>query len=147
MSKPDSLTKQFMQDPAAMSDEEIARMKTDLRNVFSYIKYAGDKDKLQNLVETDSDFRHLKRSVAELLNAVTQSKLALPEGEEEIDMCKALQDIRAEAITIGTTKGRLDALLELVRDGIITVKQAAANAKMTEAQFLEKLAETGSLPS
>jgi hypothetical protein len=39
----------------------------------------------------------------------------------------------------GKREGKLEALLELVQDGILTVSEAAQRAGMTEAVFIEKL--------
>ena len=38
----------------------------------------------------------------------------------------------------GIEKGRIKTLAELVKDGILTIVQAAARAQMTEEEFIEK---------
>ena len=141
--------------PITMSDDDIEKLRTDLKNVFYYIKYARDEKKLQEVMESKDAFLHMKRPTAELLNTVTHSKLKYPEGEEEINMCKAIQDMRNESIAIGEARGEargeirgkllgsLYMLYELVCDGLLTLAQAAAKAKLTEEQFKKQMEEAG----
>ena len=61
-------------------------------------------------------------------------------------MCKAIEDMRndsiaigeARGVAIGEAKGILSTLLSLVKDGILTVADAAKRANMTVAEFEEK---------
>ena len=39
-----------------------------------------------------------------LLNVVTNSNLKIKEGEEKVDMCKAIEDMRAESLEEGREK-------------------------------------------
>ena len=50
----------------------------------------------------------------------------------------AIEDMRNDSIAIGETKGILSTLLSLVKDGILTVADAAKRANMTVAEFEEK---------
>ena len=67
-------------------------------------------------------------------------------GEERVDMCEAIQsirdDARAEGIAEGEAKGRAEGILEtlfsVVRDGILTLSEAARRADMTETEFEAK---------
>ena len=61
-------------------------------------------------------------------------------------MCKAIEDMRndsiaigeARGVAIGEAKGILSTLLSLVKDGILTVADAAKRANMTVTEFEEK---------
>ena len=61
-------------------------------------------------------------------------------------MCKAIEDMRndsiaigeARGVAIGEVKGFLEAMISLVKDGILTVADAAKRAGMTVAEFEEK---------
>ena len=53
-------------------------------------------------------------------------------------MCKAIEDMRNDSIAIGEVKGFLEAMISLVKDGILTVADAAKRANMTVAEFEEK---------
>ncbi|MDO4982474.1 MAG: Rpn family recombination-promoting nuclease/putative transposase [Eubacteriales bacterium] len=138
-------------EPLAMSDGDIAKLKTDLKNVFYYIKYSRDKEKLCEIVNRDESFRELRRGTVEMLNEVTNSKLRISEKEETVDMCKAIEDIRNDGRAEGRVEGRaegrilggLSMLCELVCDGLLTVAQAAAKAKVSEEQFRKQMEDAG----
>ena len=134
-------------EPLSMNDADIAKLKTDLKNVCYYIKYSSDKEKLREIVNSDESFHALRRDTVEMLNEVTNSKLTIPEKEETVDMCKAIQDIRnegrAEGKAEGLLIGKIQALYELVCDGLLTLSQAAVRAKMPEEQFKRQMEEAG----
>lgn len=48
---------------------------------------------------------------------------------------------REEGRKEGREEGKLDILLSLVREKLLTVKDAAVRAGMTETEFLQKMAE------
>ena len=56
----------------------------------------------------------------------------------EYDEEKTLRGRYEEGLEEGIEKGRIKTLAELVKDGIITIVQAANSAKMTEEEFIEK---------
>ena len=146
-------------EPFSMSNEDIAKLRTDLKNVCYYIKYSNDKERLREIVNSDGSFHELRRSTVEMLNEVTNSKLKITEREEKIDMCKAIQDIRNEGIAEGEARGRAEGeargeargeirgrllgLYELVCDGLLTLAQASAKAKMSEEQFRSQMEKEG----
>ena len=146
-------------EPLSMCNADIAKLKTDLKNVCYYIKYSNDKERLREIVNREESFRSLRRDTVELLNEVTNSKLEISEKEETVDMCKAIQDIRNEGRAEGKAEGRAEgiaegkaegllmgkalALYELVCDGLLTLTQAAAKAKMSEEQFKKQMEEAG----
>ena len=43
----------------------------------------------------------------------------------------------------GLQKGRLEMLFDLVRDNLLSIKDAASQAKLTEETFREKMMESG----
>ena len=134
-------------EPATMTDEDIARLQSDLKDVFFFVKYSTDQKKLQELVESSEDFRSMRKSTAEMIKAVTNTNMDFPKGEEQVDMCLAIQQMQEESEARGLTKGRLEgrlqALFELVGGGLLTVAQAATNAKLTEDQFRAEMHKAG----
>ena len=54
---------------------------------------------------------------ANLINAVTNSKLTYPEEGDEIDMCKAIDDMRADAKAEGIEEGRAEGRAERIEEG------------------------------
>lgn len=54
-------------------------------------------------------------------------------------MCKAIKELIAD----GKEEGRLDTLIELGRDNLLSLKEAAARASLTEAAFSEAMKKAG----
>ena len=83
--------------PKEMSDGEINEFHSNLREVMLYIKYSKDKKTLNKIVKEDKKFQSMERQAAEVINAVTRSKLKYPEGKGEVNMCLAIQQMREES--------------------------------------------------
>ena len=124
--------------PAEIDDEHFEQFHTELRELLKFIKYSKDKEKLDDVIHSDDTFKHISRKTADVINIVTGSELHYETGKDEVDMCKAIEDMRNDSIAIGETKGILSTLLSLVKDGILTVADAAKRANMTVAEFEEK---------
>ena len=117
--------------PAEIDDTDFTKFHTELSPVLKYLKYSRSKDKLNEVVHTDPVYRRLDRDSAEVINIVTGSNLSIEQGKESIDMCQAIEEMRAEE----RTKGILETLVSLVKDGILTLSEAAKRANMTVEDF------------
>ena len=53
---------------------------------------------------------------ANLINAVTNSNLTYPEEGDEIDMCKAIDDMRADAKAEGRAEGKTESLVSSIKN-------------------------------
>ena len=112
----------------------------------SYIRCGRDKQKLNERLMYDTSFQSIRRLSAELLNEITDTRIKIPDKEGNVNMCKAIQDMRNEAIQIGRAEGRAEGeakgrfaiLNKLVRESILTIKNAAAMAEISEEQFREQ---------
>ena len=93
-------------------DEDFAKFSTELNQALKYVKYSSDKDKLRKLVNEDSAYQNISRKTADMINIVTGSELKFENGEESVDMCKAIYDIREDAKLEGKLEGRLEGKLE-----------------------------------
>lgn len=92
--------------PSEMSDEEIDKFKTNLREILLYIKYCKDKEKLYALVANDSHFHSLDIKATRLINTLTNSKMKFNENEEVVDVCLAIDEMRKESKDEGIIIGR-----------------------------------------
>ena len=101
-------------EPQRMSDEEINRFHTDLREVLLYIKYSKEKEKLMELLKNDTGFRNLKTETAIMLNTLTNSKLKFNEEKEETSMCLAIDELREEAKQEGIEFGRRELIEKML---------------------------------
>lgn len=91
--------------PSLLSDEEIDEFSTSFREIMKYIKYSSDGKKLRTMVNSDERFKSVERQAVDVINAVTGSKIKYPKGEENVDMCVAIQEIREEGMLEGEIIG------------------------------------------
>lgn len=117
--------------PYNMTDAEINRFHTDMREIMLYIKYSKDKDKLEGIMQKDSRFHKVKREAVEVINNVTRSNLKYPEGKEEIDMCQAIREMREESEKIGEERMK-------ARAKRAEVEKEKAEARMKQAEALNR---------
>ncbi len=120
-------------EPAMISDEEMKRFKTSLREVLTAAKYAKDKQKLQQAVRENGNYEKLDRSVIPMLEVITGERFEIAEEEETFNMCKALEDIRSEGRQEGRLEGRIEGRQEGLHQG----------SEKTAVQFILKMHQHG----
>ncbi len=113
--------------------------------MLQFIKQSKDKSQLQQLVQQDC-YRKLDRMASLVINSCTNANLQFDETEEEIDMCKAIDDMRMESrnegidigrnegIDIGLERGRKETAVNLLRSGKLTLEEIAECAKLSLAE-------------
>lgn len=103
--------------PAHMTDEEIMKFQSSLREVMFFIKYAKDKENLNRILENNEKrFRELERRAADVIEAITHTGLKYDKSEEAVDMCQAIQEMRMEERRIGEQDGELKKAQEAARN-------------------------------
>ena len=141
-------------EPHCISDDDLQKFSTNLREVMGYIKYANDKQKLAAFIH-DNPRMVIERNAAMVISAATHTTINIPEKENSIDMCKAIEEMLADAIAEGEnrglTQGRLEgknagliegkfeSLAELVKDELLDINEAAKRANMSVEEFEEKM--------
>ena len=88
-----------------------------------------------------------ERNAALDISAATHTSINISEKEETVDMCKAIEemlaDAKAEGENLGLTQGRLEgkfeSLAELVKDGILDINEAASRVDMSVEEFDKKI--------
>ncbi len=93
--------------PSGLSDSEIDEFQSNMREIMRYIKYSKDKKKLHSVVGTDQRFKCVERNAAEIINAATGSNMKIDKGMESVDVCIAIQEIRAEGKMEGIIEGAI----------------------------------------
>lgn len=92
--------------PALMSDEEIMKFQSNLREVMLFIKYSKDKEKLKKVLKSNERrFREVERRAVDVIEIITNTGLHYDEKETKIDMCQAIQEMRMESERIGECRG------------------------------------------
>lgn len=120
--------------PAEISDDELDKLKTELRIVLKCLKHSNDPDELASLVSEDAQFTDVSRDTAILLNDVAGFNIEIESGKERFNMCKAIEGLQARA----REEGFLEALIGLVKKGLLSIAQAAEQANMTIEEFEAK---------
>lgn len=98
--------------PSAIEDSEFKKFQSTLKEVLSFIKYSGNADKLEEIIDSDEEFRHLGRKEVDVLNACVNANLTMHKGEEVIDVCQAIQTIADRA----AEQKRMDTLLDNIKN-------------------------------
>ncbi len=113
--------------PAQMSDEEITKFQSSLREVMFFIKYSKDKENLSRILEANEKrFREVERRAADVIEAITNSGIKYDESEEVVNVCQAIQEMRKEAERDGELKKAREAAGKLYEMGLDTEKIAQA---------------------
>ena len=95
--------------PASIKDSDFDKFQTSLKEVLSFIKYSQDADKLGEVVKADEGFRHLGRAEVDVLNACVGAKLEMEKGEEAINVCLALEEMKRRAAEKAVAEERIAA--------------------------------------
>jgi hypothetical protein len=88
----------------------------------------GDRENIDALLQV---------SVA--ANASAYSEIRKEAGH----MCEAIQELFKDEIDKKVMEGKIETLIGLVKDNLITISEAAKRAEMTEALFTEKMTNFG----
>lgn len=135
--------------PASMSDGEIKKLRTSLREVMLYVKYSNDKEKLVSLIQTDDRFQTVERKAAEVMSTVTGSELKIRKEEESVNMCEAIKGIREEGRQEGRREGQQEGRQEGERIGreqstLEAIKKMMKTLNITAERAMEILEIPGS---
>ena len=96
--------------PGNMTDQQIRCFHSSMRKVLTFIKYAKDKEKMKEIMsEEDSDFYHVDRETAQFIKEMTGVNIEIQEGKEDVNMCKAWEDMaidmKNEGLQLGLRQG------------------------------------------
>ncbi len=84
--------------PAQMTDEEIMKFQSSLREVILFIKYSKDRKNLSRvLMDNEERFRKVERRAVDVIEAITNSGINYDEEDEVINVCQAIQEMRKES--------------------------------------------------
>lgn len=122
--------------PAELADKELKKFHSSLREVLGFIKYSKDKDRLIEVVQ--DEFHDLRKEEINVLNQCVNANLKLQDGEETLDVCKALEDMKREAAEKAKKETQEETLLQnlssLMRTFHLSAEQAMAALEVPEAE-------------
>ena len=102
--------------PAELDSADFAQFSTEAGKVLEFIKCSGDKEHMERFIEENDNLRLSSKAVM-FLNEITHSKLAVNDERGDVIMCKALDDMCADAREKGRTEGRAEGRTEGERIG------------------------------
>ncbi len=101
-----------------LTDEELESYTKDIRQLFKYVKKSNNKEDISSIM-TDDDFKEVKKEIVDAINILTKSNIKYEEGDDEVNMCKGLdellQDTRKDAKLEGRLEGKEEARHEVVK--------------------------------
>ena len=125
-------------DPAKLTEKDLKKFTSSLREVIEYIKYSKDKEKLSRILKGNSRML-IDREAALVIKAITNTAIEISEKEEKIDMCKAIDDMLSEREARGEIRGieigELRMLVKQVKRGRLTIEEAAEDVAMSVEKF------------
>jgi len=70
----------------------------------------------------------MERESADLINTATNSELTYSEEGDQIDMCKAIEDMRADARTEGKAEGKAEANVTAIKNVVDSIHVSIEDA-------------------
>lgn len=122
--------------PADMTDEQLNVFKSDIKAVLKFIKHSKNKRELQDLINDDVMYRSLDRLTAQTISICSNVDINIPVGEERVDMCKAIEDMKADARNEERNAGMMKLVLTLKNVKVekdVAVQQLSEAYSLTEA--------------
>lgn len=95
--------------PAWIEDSEFEKFSTTLKEVFAFIKYSRNADKLKEIIGSDERFQYLGREEVNVLNACVNANLTMQKDEEVLNVCEAIQTIADRAAKEAAEKAAKEA--------------------------------------
>lgn len=147
------LWKQYIQDYRIvvldirrMKDEQLEAMTSDLKLLFGMLKHSEDKESLHSYVhQHEKELENIKSDLADafaVLSGTRGLEKHIRQNQQEggmIHMCKAIDDMLKDSRAEGRTEGRYNTLIELLKDNLISINEAAKRLNMTEEALLQKM--------
>ena len=119
--------------------EDFEKFQTELGPLLEFISCASTKEGIQKVLEEKTErWSVLGREEMEVLNTCLDAKLKITEDSKEgvgNSVCKGIE----EYAEMRKAEGILQTLIQLVRDGLLELSDAAERAGMSEENFEEQL--------
>ena len=133
--------------PESIADNDFDKFQTEMKQLLKYIKYSKDRNRLDKLVHQGPSYEAVSGEIATVIETVTHTKLNIKKGEKVVNVRNAIDEMKdfakAEGEAIGIEKGKaegklegfFEALVGLVKDGLLPLSVAAQRSNMTVSEF------------
>lgn len=98
----DEKVKKFIQDyqiyiidPAVLTETDLLKFSTSLREVLGCIKYSKSKDGLRSFIK-DNPRMMMDIEAARVINVITGMEIEISDDKEKINMCEAIEGMMAD---------------------------------------------------
>ena len=127
--------------PARMSDMELDTFKSDLKEVLKFIKHSTDKDELKKLLDENENYKKLDRLAAQTISICSGVDFNIPVGEGEVNVCKAIEDMKTDARNEGLNAGREEGRSEGFNEGILMTVSMLKKMNLSKDAVIKQLTE------
>ena len=93
-------------DPSRLMEEELEKFSTSLREVLGYIKYSGDKKQLHSFTDNNPRMT-MEADAVRVIRTVTNTPVEIQKEAEEVNMCKAIEEMMEDSRQEGEASGAL----------------------------------------
>ena len=107
--------------PGQMTDAEIDRFNTSLREVMLFIRYSEDRAKLNEMVEKDDRFKNIDRKAATVISTVTGIEIENEIKEDKVNMCQALREMMEDANKEGMQNACVAMAKRMLEEGSFSI--------------------------
>ena len=139
--------------PHDLTDTDFEKFDTELGAVLEFMKYSKDKNALKALLQREQKYRNMPRDAAEMLRIFANFGFEYKDGEENVDMCKALEDWakesrnegRNEGISEGIEENKIDTTVGLLSLGKLSLEEISKVTKFS-IERIKEIAVSKGLP-
>jgi len=127
--------------------EDTDVFQTDLKQVFDFIKYSKDPEKLYELVMKDSAYQELDEDTYEIIAEYTKSKelMEIKKQKQEggtVNMCEAI----TELIQRGRMEGVMQGITQGIEQGMQALIETCIEFGSTRKETLDRVMEKMQVP-
>ena len=131
--------------PMTLSEDDFDKFHTSLREVLQTIKYSVDAQKLTEYITQNERMHRLDLSAANVINTVAGIGLEIRQDRGKVDMCKAIEDLKAESREEGRAEGREEGHTKGREETIEQTVAMLRNMKIPKETILSELQKTFSI--
>ncbi len=119
----------------------------DVKDVINLYRKRNDKIAFKEYVDTQKIFDRESIEVVSEMVTSKELKAYMENNKEdeggELDMCKAITDLIQDGRDEGKIEGKIETFVNLINDGDMTVKKAAAKMQISEKEFCSQAKALG----
>ncbi len=91
-----------------LSEEELKLYKSEVRTLFEFVKESKSKKRLSKLLETNQEYQHVSKACFNAIKSVTKIEMEQKEEGEEVNMCRAFNELKMDWEKKGLAIGRVE---------------------------------------